>query len=59
DVSVVDVEVEVIDWEADGLAMEVVAVVGMDDVGSVEVVAALASGGVGEAVMVMEVDTLI
>ncbi|KAH9324553.1 hypothetical protein KI387_004731, partial [Taxus chinensis] len=54
DVSKVRSEVELTDWQADGLAMEVVAVVGMEDVGTVEVAAALMSGGVGEEVVVME-----
>ncbi|KAH9313783.1 hypothetical protein KI387_022410, partial [Taxus chinensis] len=50
--------VELTDWEADGLAMEVVAVVGMEDIGAVEVVVALVSGGVGEEEVVMDEDAL-
>ncbi|KAH9325472.1 hypothetical protein KI387_005650, partial [Taxus chinensis] len=59
DVSEVDVEVELMDWEADGLAVEVMAAVGMEEVCAVEVVAILVSGGVGEEVAVVEVDDLI
>ncbi|KAH9287598.1 hypothetical protein KI387_031715, partial [Taxus chinensis] len=58
DVSEVGSEVELMNWEADGLAVEVVAVVGMEDVGVVKVAAALVRGGVGEEVVVVEVDAL-
>ncbi|KAH9294788.1 hypothetical protein KI387_038376, partial [Taxus chinensis] len=59
DVSEVDAEVELMDWEADGSTMEVMAVVGMEEVCVVEVAAILVSGGVGEEVAVVEVDGLI
>ncbi|KAH9319082.1 hypothetical protein KI387_020851, partial [Taxus chinensis] len=59
DVSEVDAEVELMDWEADGLAMEVVAAVGMEEACMVEVETVLVSGGVGEVVGVVEVDALI
>ncbi|KAH9300471.1 hypothetical protein KI387_012054, partial [Taxus chinensis] len=54
----VDAEVELMDWEADGLAVEVVAVVGMEEACAVEVATVLVSGGVGEVVVVVEVDAL-
>ncbi|KAH9331042.1 hypothetical protein KI387_003150, partial [Taxus chinensis] len=50
DVSEVDVEVELTDWEVDGSAMEVMVVVGMEEVCVVEVATVLVSGGVGEEV---------
>ncbi|KAH9326615.1 hypothetical protein KI387_006793, partial [Taxus chinensis] len=40
DVLEVDSEVELANWVVDGLAVEVVAVVGMEDVGVVEVAVA-------------------
>ncbi|KAH9312821.1 hypothetical protein KI387_027856, partial [Taxus chinensis] len=49
DVSEDDVEVELMDWETNGLAVEVVAAVGMEKVCAVEAVIVLVSGGVGEA----------
>ncbi|KAH9331834.1 hypothetical protein KI387_003942, partial [Taxus chinensis] len=55
----VDVEVELMDWEADGLVVEVMAVVGMKEVCVVEVAAVLVGGGIGEEVAVVEVDGLI
>ncbi|KAH9320034.1 hypothetical protein KI387_021803, partial [Taxus chinensis] len=58
-VSKVDAEVELMDWEANWSAVEVIAVVGMEEVCVVEVVAVLVGGGVGEAVLVAEVDGLI
>ncbi|KAH9303389.1 hypothetical protein KI387_014972, partial [Taxus chinensis] len=58
DVSKVDAEVELMDWEADGSAVEVVVVVGMEEVCAVEVATVLVSRGVGEVVEVMEVDAL-
>ncbi|KAH9328326.1 hypothetical protein KI387_000434, partial [Taxus chinensis] len=58
DVLVGGLEVELADWEADGLATEVMAVVGMEDLGVGEVEVILVSGGVGEEEVVMEVDTL-
>ncbi|KAH9309517.1 hypothetical protein KI387_037428, partial [Taxus chinensis] len=48
----VDVEVELDDWEVDGSAMEVVAVVGMEEVCVVEVATAMVSRGVGKVVVV-------
>ncbi|KAH9301949.1 hypothetical protein KI387_013532, partial [Taxus chinensis] len=59
DVSEVDAEVELTDWEADGSAVEVMVVVGMEEVCAVEVAAILVSGGVGEEVTVAEVVSLI
>ncbi|KAH9296196.1 hypothetical protein KI387_039784, partial [Taxus chinensis] len=59
DVSEVDAEVELMDWEADGSAMEVVATVGMEEVCVVEVATVLVSGGVDKVVVVAEVDALI
>ncbi|KAH9327630.1 hypothetical protein KI387_007808, partial [Taxus chinensis] len=58
-ISEVDAEVGLMDWEADGVAMEVMAVVGMEEVCVVQAAALLVGGGVGEAVVVMEVDGLI
>ncbi|KAH9287536.1 hypothetical protein KI387_031653, partial [Taxus chinensis] len=54
DVSEVDVEVELTDWEANGSAMEVIAVVGIEEVCAVKVAAVLVGGGVGEVVVVAE-----
>ncbi|KAH9296437.1 hypothetical protein KI387_040025, partial [Taxus chinensis] len=54
DVSEVDAEVELMDWEANGLAVEVIAEVGMEELCVVKVVAVLVGGGVGEAVLVVE-----
>ncbi|KAH9327391.1 hypothetical protein KI387_007569, partial [Taxus chinensis] len=54
----VDAEVELIDWEANGSAMEVIVVVGIEAVCVVKVAAILVGGGVGEAVLVVEVDGL-
>ncbi|KAH9309887.1 hypothetical protein KI387_037798, partial [Taxus chinensis] len=51
--------VELTDWEADGLAMEVMAVVGMKEVCAVEAVVILVSGGVGEEVDIVQVNNLI
>ncbi|KAH9294610.1 hypothetical protein KI387_038198, partial [Taxus chinensis] len=59
DVSEVGSEVELTDWEANGLAVEVMAVMGMEDVGAIEVAAALVGGGIGEEAVVLEVDDLI
>ncbi|KAH9321560.1 hypothetical protein KI387_016199, partial [Taxus chinensis] len=58
DVSEVDAEVELIDWEANGLAVEVIVAVGMEEVCAVKAVVVLVGGGVGEAVLVAEVDGL-
>ncbi|KAH9300908.1 hypothetical protein KI387_012491, partial [Taxus chinensis] len=58
DVSEVDAEVGLMAWEANGSAVEVVAVVGMEEVCVVEAATVLVSGGVGEAVVVAEVDAL-
>ncbi|KAH9296306.1 hypothetical protein KI387_039894, partial [Taxus chinensis] len=55
----VNAEVELMDWEADRSTMEVMVVAGMEEVCVVEAVAVLVGGGVGEAVVVMEVDDLI
>ncbi|KAH9324185.1 hypothetical protein KI387_004363, partial [Taxus chinensis] len=54
DVSEVNTEVELMDWEANGLAVDVVVAVGMEEVFAVEVVTVLVSGGVGDMVVVME-----
>ncbi|KAH9308612.1 hypothetical protein KI387_036523, partial [Taxus chinensis] len=51
-------KVEPNDWDAHGLAMEVVVAIGMEDLGVVEVEVELVSGGVGVEEVVMEVDTL-
>ncbi|KAH9298050.1 hypothetical protein KI387_029732, partial [Taxus chinensis] len=59
DVSEVRSKVELTDWEADNSSVEVAVVVRMEDVGVVEVVVELVSGGVGEEAMVVEVDVLI
>ncbi|KAH9309680.1 hypothetical protein KI387_037591, partial [Taxus chinensis] len=53
-VSEVDAEVELMDWESNGSTMEVMAVVGMEEVCSVEVEIVLVGGGVGEVVVVTE-----
>ncbi|KAH9313348.1 hypothetical protein KI387_028383, partial [Taxus chinensis] len=58
EVSKVDAEVELMDWEDDGAVVEVVAVVGIEEVCVVEVATILVTGGVGEVVVVAEVDTL-
>ncbi|KAH9328025.1 hypothetical protein KI387_000133, partial [Taxus chinensis] len=50
----VDLGVEPTDWEANDSAVEVVAVVGIKDVGVVEVAVALVSGGVVEEAVVVE-----
>ncbi|KAH9324960.1 hypothetical protein KI387_005138, partial [Taxus chinensis] len=50
----VNAEVELMDWEADGSAMEVMAVVGIEEVCVVEEAAVLVGGGVGEVVLVTE-----
>ncbi|KAH9324222.1 hypothetical protein KI387_004400, partial [Taxus chinensis] len=50
----VDVEVELMDWEANGSTVKVVVAVGLEEACAVEVVAVLVSGGVGEVVVVME-----
>ncbi|KAH9306171.1 hypothetical protein KI387_010575, partial [Taxus chinensis] len=52
----VNVEVELTDWESDGLVVEVVATVGMEEVCAVEVAIVLVSEGVGAVVVVEEVD---
>ncbi|KAH9293629.1 hypothetical protein KI387_041167, partial [Taxus chinensis] len=58
DVSEVDAEVELMDWEANGSAVEVIAVVGIEEVCVVKATAVLVGGGVGEVVVVAEVDGL-
>ncbi|KAH9328205.1 hypothetical protein KI387_000313, partial [Taxus chinensis] len=58
-VSKVNAEVELTDWEADGSDMEVMAVIGMEEVCVVEVTDVLIGEGVGEEVEVVEVDSLI
>ncbi|KAH9298532.1 hypothetical protein KI387_030214, partial [Taxus chinensis] len=55
----VNAEVELMNWEANGSAMEVIVVVGMEEVCAVKAVAVLVGGGVGEVVVVVEVDGLI
>ncbi|KAH9294673.1 hypothetical protein KI387_038261, partial [Taxus chinensis] len=47
------------DWEASGSAVEVVAAVRMEEVCVVEAATILVSRGVGEVVVFAEVDTLI
>ncbi|KAH9308115.1 hypothetical protein KI387_036026, partial [Taxus chinensis] len=54
DVSEVNEEVELMDWKADGSSVEVMAVVGMEEVCVVEATAILVSGGIGEEVAVLE-----
>ncbi|KAH9332065.1 hypothetical protein KI387_004173, partial [Taxus chinensis] len=54
----VDAEVELTDWEANGLAVEVIVAVGIEEVCVVKEAAILVGGGVGEAVVVVEVDGL-
>ncbi|KAH9327475.1 hypothetical protein KI387_007653, partial [Taxus chinensis] len=51
-VSEVDAEMELMDWEANGSAVELIVVVGMEEPCVVKVVAILVGGGVGEAVLV-------
>ncbi|KAH9287580.1 hypothetical protein KI387_031697, partial [Taxus chinensis] len=58
-VSEVDAEVGLIDWEVDRSAVEVMTALGMEEVCVVEAVSVLVGGGVGEVVVVMEVDDLI
>ncbi|KAH9294629.1 hypothetical protein KI387_038217, partial [Taxus chinensis] len=53
-----DVEVELMDWKRDGLPMEVVVEVGVEEACAVEVATILVRGGIGEAIRVMEVDAL-
>ncbi|KAH9294705.1 hypothetical protein KI387_038293, partial [Taxus chinensis] len=50
--------VELMDWEADGSAVEVVAVVGREEACVVEVTTVLVNRDVGEVVVVVEVDAL-
>ncbi|KAH9300212.1 hypothetical protein KI387_011795, partial [Taxus chinensis] len=50
--------VELTDWEANWSAVEVIVAVGMEVVCAVEVAAVLVGRGVGEAVLVVEVDGL-
>ncbi|KAH9297977.1 hypothetical protein KI387_029659, partial [Taxus chinensis] len=57
-VSEVDAEVELTDWEANRSAVEVVAAVGMEDACVVEAATILVSEGVGEVVVVTKVDAL-
>ncbi|KAH9310553.1 hypothetical protein KI387_025588, partial [Taxus chinensis] len=57
DVSEVDAKVELIDWAANGSAMEVITVVGIEAVCVVKVAAVLVGGGVVE-VVVAEADGL-
>ncbi|KAH9327507.1 hypothetical protein KI387_007685, partial [Taxus chinensis] len=54
DVLVVNEEVEIMGWEADGSDVEVVVAVGMEEVCVVEVSTVLVTGGVGEVIVVME-----
>ncbi|KAH9301526.1 hypothetical protein KI387_013109, partial [Taxus chinensis] len=58
-VSDIDEKMGLMDWEANGLVMEVMAAIGMEEVCTVEVTTILVGGGVGEAVVVTEVDGLI
>ncbi|KAH9306972.1 hypothetical protein KI387_011376, partial [Taxus chinensis] len=58
DVSDVDAEVELMDWAANGSTVEVIVVVGIEEVCVVKVVVVLVGGGVGEVVVVEEVDNL-
>ncbi|KAH9306718.1 hypothetical protein KI387_011122, partial [Taxus chinensis] len=60
DASEVDApEVGLMAWEANGSSVEVVAVVGLEEVCVVEATAILVSGGVGEVMVVAEVDNFI
>ncbi|KAH9326234.1 hypothetical protein KI387_006412, partial [Taxus chinensis] len=58
DVSEVDVEVELTDWEANGSTMEVMEAAGMEEVCEVKAAAVVVGEGVGEVVVVVEVDDL-
>ncbi|KAH9327479.1 hypothetical protein KI387_007657, partial [Taxus chinensis] len=60
DVLEVNVEVVLMDWEANGSAVEVIVVVGVEEVCVVKVVVILVGVGVGvvEVVLVAEVDGL-
>ncbi|KAH9306871.1 hypothetical protein KI387_011275, partial [Taxus chinensis] len=49
---------ELMNWEANGSVVEVVTVVGMEDVGVVKVAATLLRRGVGDVPVVVEVDAL-
>ncbi|KAH9313815.1 hypothetical protein KI387_022442, partial [Taxus chinensis] len=55
----VDAEVELKDWEANGTVLEVIVVVGIEEVCMAKVVTILVGKGVGESVLVAEVDGLI
>ncbi|KAH9313173.1 hypothetical protein KI387_028208, partial [Taxus chinensis] len=54
----VDVEVVLMDWEAHGLVVEVIAAVGIEEVCVVKAAVVLVGRGVGEVVVVTEVDGL-
>ncbi|KAH9321536.1 hypothetical protein KI387_016175, partial [Taxus chinensis] len=56
DVLEVDAEVVLMDWEANGSAVEVITTVRIEEVCAVKVMAILVGRGVGEVVMVAEVD---
>ncbi|KAH9327379.1 hypothetical protein KI387_007557, partial [Taxus chinensis] len=50
--------VEPADWEVDGSVVEVMEVVGMEDLGAVEVAEALVSEGIGEEEVAMAIEVL-
>ncbi|KAH9311984.1 hypothetical protein KI387_027019, partial [Taxus chinensis] len=54
----VDAEVELTDWVANGSAMEVIAVVGIEEVCAVKATTVLVGGGVGKVIVIAEVDSL-
>ncbi|KAH9297889.1 hypothetical protein KI387_029571, partial [Taxus chinensis] len=54
----VDADVELMDWETDGLVVKVVVAVGVEEVRAVEAMTVLVSRSVGEAIAVVEVDAL-
>ena len=56
DVLEVNAVVLLMDWEANGSAVEVIAVVRMEEACAVKATVVLVGGGVGEVVLVMEVD---
>ncbi|KAH9297853.1 hypothetical protein KI387_029535, partial [Taxus chinensis] len=55
----VNAEVDLMDWEADGSAVEVMAAIGIEEVCAVEATSILVGGGIGEELAVVEVDYLI
>ncbi|KAH9306832.1 hypothetical protein KI387_011236, partial [Taxus chinensis] len=55
----VDAEVDLMDRAANGSSMQVIKVVGIEEVCVVKVVVVLVGGGVGQVVLVVEVNGLI